>query len=405
MAKRIPSVIVLILSILYSPLKVLLKLTEHKSCLTLSLSTNNPSCTSFIHNDLLLINRDRINPLSNLLLRFHPVFHPQLTNFIQVLDKFQNEHLKNKSKTSKKKSKTCFVVGSGPVGLLNALSAHRAGYETTILDKKMSRSREIYFDIASSAANVHSNFFPSLETLLSYGFSSFNTTSTGVTLTKISSSEQFLQLSCSALENFLSFQLKSLGVKFVEHEFNSTDPESLYMNGDLYIIAEGASSTFKRSQNIVDAVPKPLDLDLLPEIEILPLMHQSLMVKFNPSKDGNCPTQQRRSNNEIISPYKPGDVFDRDLNITSAYKRFFDHHCELQIFFKSSATTENVSASAAELIIQKVGKFLFTSEFDIQSFKFVTIEPKRASRITGVFSKMKKRFILVGDASINAHYR
>ena len=174
------------------------------------------------------------------------------TSRISELVAEHRDHLEVETST-----RTCFVIGSGPVGLTSALAAFRSGYKITIVDPRprnspLTTGRDIYFDIASSGINLNAKNYPSLEFLESLGIVQFLNSDTSSYYTA-SDGSRVLQISCGELEQFLVTVLVAAGkvvgediIVFVADSFTTKTSDSYLMSGDLYIVAEGANSRFKK---------------------------------------------------------------------------------------------------------------------------------------------------------------
>ena len=100
------------------------------------------------------------------------------------------------------------VNGGGPAGLINAATAYTAGAEVTVLEKRRSYRRTVWFDLTSSqhilrAWDIHS---PAQDILAAFGWGEQTTHA------KHSGSAGIQHVRCAELERFLSKVLHFLGV-------------------------------------------------------------------------------------------------------------------------------------------------------------------------------------------------
>lgn len=209
--------------------------------------------------------------------------------------------------------------------------------------------------------------------------------------------------------------------------------------------ARRRNSRFKRENGIADSTESrlllPKGFSLHGRNVTFPLIHKSMIIKFvpnvaYPTKEikhlrqvslmpdneepvstmvlrnisiDNCPRVRKVADDgEEITPYSVGSVFYDEYGVTSAFKRFFADHCELQVFFRKDINTDTIDDTQ---LVGKLAKFLFTENepYEIASVNRVDIEQVKAESVTGKFrfskSSKRHRYILVGDASISAHYR
>jgi len=172
-----------------------------------------------------------------------------LKNFLGMLKmRYRGTHDINKPKDH---NKIAYVIGSGPVGLINALAAFRAGFTVKVIDRRDrtttdTKNRDIYFDIVSGDLNKNAANYPALHFVESLGFGNFEDTNISFvgddTLNVFSQYEKkntIMQISCTVFERVLVSILRGLDVEFIVDTFSTQQYEKKYRDGDVYIIAEG----------------------------------------------------------------------------------------------------------------------------------------------------------------------
>ncbi len=100
------------------------------------------------------------------------------------------------------------VNGGGPAGLVNAVSAYTAGAEVTLLEKRSSYRRSVWFDLTSSQHILRTwdIFSPAQDILAAFGWGEQDTHE------KHSGNAGIIHVQCAELERFLSKVLHFLGV-------------------------------------------------------------------------------------------------------------------------------------------------------------------------------------------------
>ena len=173
-----------------------------------------------------------------------------------------------------------------------------------------------------------------------------------------------------------------------------------YHAGSLIIIADGSKGEVSREKlGLADASSPKLVVEGTDLGRAEP--HATLIANLRPNEDGSCPGLKRDGEGNVLDPYYPGFDMYPTHGVTSVFKRFFDNHCELQIFFASGIEGNGQSDTD---VLDAVLDVLVEGQVEVERMKRFRVLPRRLDVIGGDIDR-KKDFIVVGDAALSAHYR
>eukprot|EP01125_Pyxidicula_operculata_P000225 TRINITY_DN10319_c0_g1_i1.p1 TRINITY_DN10319_c0_g1~~TRINITY_DN10319_c0_g1_i1.p1 ORF type:complete len:563 (+),score=86.49 TRINITY_DN10319_c0_g1_i1:150-1838(+) len=262
--------------------------------------------------------------------------------------------------------KNVVVVGGGPAGLLNAITAYRAGMNVQLFEKRRNYTRNTWFDIGPE------KLYPgSLSFLFGLGLKYQNLE---YVVTNTEYGETYT-IRCQSLERFLSKILVIIGVNVhygysfrevsrVVSDIKNTKKDSTSTNTKTHFKShfdieppEATSSSIGGTSAIGTAVPfdlligadgmhsevrshssipfeKVTTFNLLNKYvrTVQDGLHQySLMCSFH-AIDGECPMIEKDDDGRDVDYLQPSFVVD---GVTSVFKRWYFGHCHFQILFNN----------------------------------------------------------------------
>lgn len=347
------------------------------------------------------------------------------------------------------------VVGAGPIGLLHALEAKALGARVTVVEKRTSFTRNVWFDLGPEA------WFDTISHLKQIGL--FWISFEHVTQYSDDSGDENLQvitMRCQELQRMLAkvafvagiefkFGFAYSGTKQLEDGTNKLtaiiEPtqtsigENQDIPFDLMIGSDGANSQVRKSVFFAYQTHNSFLIDSRLPMRIFDLNQPTLLMNFKAGEDGKC----RATKNSV-----PGSSFEIGASmpgVTHVFKRFYLGRCHLQLLFTQAFAKENFAENLNSEIawpkILEIVNAIFTKPFesvedlkahivaaepsknanslsedgeessqdglDVQYFK---IEIRRTNHALfrphlGEEKHPNSLVAIVGDASITAHYR
>jgi catechol O-methyltransferase len=279
------------------------------------------------------------------------------------------------------------VVGAGPVGLLSALTAHAAGAEVTVLEKRRTRRRRMWLDLTDGA------WGQTVRMLESWGVMDLAEELGALRGEKLSFDKsqvigRAINLQCRLLERFLAMIAALLGIDIrYGQEWLATDDTLT----DVLIGADGARSGVRAALGIREEVVEKAQQD-------------SVLVSF-----AECPQVEEL-------PLSPWEFSEHDARISMVYVRFSAGQCELQILLRAAASDVGRLAEEAEqfalawVVVQLALPGVFESEEafrkTVGSLQLLRWRVSRSLDTTVCRDASCTRIgVLVGDAVFPAHFR
>jgi catechol O-methyltransferase len=279
------------------------------------------------------------------------------------------------------------VVGAGPVGLLSALTAHAAGAEVTVWEKRRTRKRRTWFDLTDGA------WGHTVQMLESWGVTHLEEELGALRGEKLSFDKsqaigRAINLQCRQLERFLAMIAALLGIDIrYGQEWLAGDDTSI----DVLVGADGARSVVRDALGIREEVVEGARQD-------------SVLVSF-----AECPQVEEL-------PMSPWEFSEHDARISMVYVRFSAGQCELQILLRAAASDDGQLAKEADHfslawgVVQLAFPGVFKSDEALRkavaSVQLLRWRVSRSLDTTVCRDAACSRIgVLVGDAVFPAHFR
>lgn len=253
---------------------------------------------------------------------------------------------------SAKVKRDVVVVGGGPIGLLHALEARALGSRVTIVEKRRSYVRNVWFDLGPET------WFNTISHLRSMGVLhlSFEHVNQFTDDTE-SQGGKVITVRCKELETTLAKVAFIVGINFkFGTTFCSTDAlesgterlvavvgqdctsESLeHLPYDLLVGADGSNSKVRQSVFFAYATHNKFLIDSRIPMRIFGLNQPTLLINLKESDKGQC----RAAKSSLTDSF---DIGSSIPGVTHVFKRFYLGHCHLQLLFTQEFAKHHFAA-------------------------------------------------------------
>lgn len=332
------------------------------------------------------------------------------------------------------------VVGAGPVGLLHALEARSLGAKVTILEKRTNYTRNMWFDLGPSS------WYASLEHVkrLGFDFQDLEIITYDSSIRSLTDQQSFT-IRCQHFERVLAKTAWILGVELIygaafqdalprvdggfhAHALRSDLIQAsydYYLPFDILIAADGAVSAVRQHLGLLYEPQTTFFVDKRIPITMESLNQPTLLVNLKFEANGACPKLK------LGADGAPRESFDAGMivpGVTHVFKRFYHGRCHLQVLLTEELAKRlnfDLDDSVPWPLVHNITSFLFETPYDsisdlkdhvvetysdqgkkleVEKFRIV-IRKASVSAMCIEAEEARVAVLLVGDASITAHYR
>lgn len=241
------------------------------------------------------------------------------------------------------------VAGAGPIGLLHALEARALGSRVTVIEKRTSYVRNVWFDLGPEA------WFDTLAHLQSIGVLRLSFEHViQYTDDRRSAKGQVITIRCKELETTLAKVAFIVGIDLrFGVTFCGTDAlesgterlvaivgqdcsasEKVHLPYDLLLASDGSNSKVRQSVFLAYGEHNAFLIDSKIHMRIFDLKQPTLLLNLKPESDGQC----RAPKSASADSFEVGNTVP---GVTHIFKRFYLGHCHLQILFTHEFATKH----------------------------------------------------------------
>lgn len=235
------------------------------------------------------------------------------------------------------------VAGAGPIGLLHALEARALGSRVTVVEKRTSYVRNVWFDLGPEA------WFGTLAHLQSIGVLRLSFEHV-VQYTDDGKSEsgKVLTVRCKELETTLAKVAFIVGIDLrygvafcgtdalesgterlaaiVGQDCSASEDQKVHLPYDLLLGSDGSNSKVRQSVFFAYGEHNAFLIDSKIPMRIFGLKQPTLLLNLKPESDGQCRAPKSSSSDS----FEIGSAVE---GVTHVFKRFYLGHCHLQLLF------------------------------------------------------------------------